>query len=396
MMAGPTAARSPMHIAFVTSLVPDARPMSGFAIANRAVVDGLRSLGHRVSIVGAALPDAPEPDDPDTHVLARLAVENVDASALRKLGWLGGAVRHGLPFAAAKLLALDAAPRTVEALDPDLLVLNSYQMAAAFPALRERPHIYFSHNVEHETARENARVASGIERHLYARDARILERLERDLVAHASHVWTLTEEDRAGLGVSGNASVLPLVVPRRETAPHAAIDFDTVMIGTWTWTANRLGLLWYLDEVVPHLPADTRVAVAGSVPGGLPEAHRHVTFLGRVDDAEAFLDRGHVVPLVARGGTGVQLKTIEAFQNGRETVATRSSLRGVGCPPPNCAVADEPEAFAAALAEAVRRGRAGEGRTADGEAFRHAQLERLRAGLTAGLERALPRETVAA
>ena len=401
MMVCQNAGRPLMHIAFVTSLVPDARPMSGFAIANRAVVDGLRSLGHRVSVVGAALPDAPnapEPDDPDTHVLARLAVENVDASAFRKLSWLASAVRHGLPFAAGKLLALGDAPlRTVERLAPDLLVLNSYQMAAAFPALRAWPHIYLSHNVEHETAQENACVASGAERFLYARDARILEELERDLVARASHVWTLTEEDRAGLGVpQGKGSVLPLVVPRRENAPHASIDFDTVMIGTWTWTANRLGLLWYLEEVVPHLPADTRVAIAGSVPDGLPEAHRHVTFLGRVDDAEAFLDRGHVVPLVARGGTGVQLKTIQAFQNGRETVATRSSLRGVGHPPANCAVADEPQAFATALAEAIHRGRAGERRGADGEAFRRAQLERLRAGLTAGLHRAVARDAVAA
>ena len=39
-------------------------------------------------------------------------------------------------------------------------------------------------------------------------------------------------------------------------------------------------------------------------------------FLGRVESAQDFLSSVHVVPLVAQGGTGVQLKTIEAFQAG--------------------------------------------------------------------------------
>ena len=41
-----------MHLVFVSSLVPVESPASGFDIANRAVLDGLRALGHRISVLG--------------------------------------------------------------------------------------------------------------------------------------------------------------------------------------------------------------------------------------------------------------------------------------------------------------------------------------------------------
>lgn len=377
-----------MHIAFMTSLVPDERPQGGFAIANRAVVDGLRALGHRVSVVGAALPDAAAPADADTHVLARLELENAQASRAQQLRWLGAAMRHGLPFAAGKLVPLvERAAEQLDRLAPDLVVLNSYQFA--MPPLRRRPFIYLAHNVEHETSRENAQRGPRGQRLLYARDARLLARLERDLVRGAAHVWTLAEPDREAFGLPVDASgALPLVVPRASHEPTGAKAFDTTMIGTWTWTPNTAGLAWYLNEVVPLLPRDMRVAVAGRVPDALAERHRNVNFLGRVDDAAAFLDQGHVVPLVARGGTGVQLKTIEAFQAGRATVATASSLRGVAEPPANCCVADEPATFAAALADLVARGRAGEDLSVDGRAFFARQRDALLAALDRGLRSA--------
>ena len=382
----------PRHIAFVTSLVPPARPQSGFAIANRAVVDGLRALGHRVSVVGAALPNDEMPKEADTHVLTRMAIENAHVGAGTKLRWLAAALRHGVPYASAKMIPVtnDAATR-LDRVRPDVVVLNSYQLATS--VLRRRPFIYLAHNVESHTAAQNAAVGSGVEAMLYRRDARILRRLENDLTDAAAWVWTLTAEDRDGFALDADrCGTLPLIVPRTSRERTAAKAFDIVLIGTWTWTANAAGLRWFLEAVTPRLPPDFRVAVAGSVPRELHGAHPRVNFLGRVEDAQGFLDQGHVVPLVARGGTGVQLKTIEAFQCGRATVATRSSLRGIGEPPPNCHVADEPAAFALALTEFVRRGRSGEAIDRDGTDFYEAQRAALHAALDRGVDRAMAAE----
>ena len=375
-----------MRLAFVSSLVPEEEPRSGFAIANRAVVDGLRALGHDVTAIGARQGEADRPLE-GSRVLATANLENARASTSTKLGWAGRAFTRGLPFAAAKLdaittAALDGALREAR---PDGLILNSYQMAAAFPALVERPYVYLSHNVEARTATENAAAADGLEAFMYRRDARLLARLEAKLVAGARHVWCLSEEDRRALGPDLERSgVLPLLLPAARSLPAAeARPFDAVLIGTWTWAANAAGLRWLVREVVPLLPRDMRIAVAGSVPEEIDLSDERIVVMGRVDSADGFLSQGHVVPLIARGGTGVQLKSIEAFQRGIATVATASSVRGIEAVPDNCTVADTPNDFAAALIEAARRGRAGEELTVDPSAW----IERQRSGLAEALAR---------
>ena len=125
--------------------------------------------------------------------------------------------------------------------------------------------------------------------------------------------------------------------------------YDATLIGTWTWQPNRIGLEWFLGEVVPHLPDDFTIAIAGSIPADLRSPHPGVSFVGRVPDAIAFVQSGRVVPLISRAGTGVQLKTIETFELGLPSVATSRSLRGISAMPANCIVADGPVEFAAAL-----------------------------------------------
>ena len=162
--------------------------------------------------------------------------------------------------------------------------------------------------------------------------------------------------------------------------PPGAPAYDATLIGTWTWQPNRIGLEWFLDKVVPHLPDDFTVAIAGSIPADLRSPHPGVTFVGRVADAIAFVLSGRVVPLISRAGSGVQLKTIETFELGLPAVATSRSLRGIGAVPANCAVADDPLEFARAL-EGAARGAV----DVDGTRFRRDQLKALDRQLALGL-----------
>ena len=378
-----------MRIAFVSSLVPETAPRSGFAIANRAVCDGLTALGHDVVAIGARQPKDSAPRE-GSVVLAELELENAAAGSARKIEWAARAFAGRLPFAAAKLrkIGADTVRAALTEAEPDAVVVNSYQMAAAFPFVTERPFVYLSHNVEARMAAGNVRTAGSVlERFMYRRDARLLDGLEGDLVRRATHVWCLSEEDASAFDRSGEeVTILPLLLPDIAPVAFPARAFDAVMIGTWTWEANAVGLRWFVDRILPLLPMDARIAVAGTVPAGLDLSDERLVVLGRVNDAAAFLAQGHVVPLVARGGSGVQLKSIEAFQRGRASVATRSSVRGIADIPTNCAVADEPDAFAAALIEAAQRGRAGERLDVDPAPWIERQRLALRAGLQAGLE----------
>lgn len=387
-----------MRLAFLTSLIPVARPDTGFEIANAAVLSALRDAGHQVTAIGFVR-HGEVPADPDQAVVvAEIDLENATVSKLQQLRWLAAAFRFGLPVACAKL-RLAGAGRLVEAVRAhgpfDALVLNSVMLPGAFPELLEiAPCVLVEHNVEHATARQNARNAgSSLLRRLFEREAGLLEAIERRLWRQARFIWTLAEEDRRALGpdVLNKSAALPLVsgdaLPAGEADQDEPVRFDVGLIGTWTWLPNRVGLEWFLREVCPLLPDDIRIAVAGRMPADL-QAPARVALVGRVPAASRFLRSCRIVALSSRAGTGVQLKTIEAMQLGLPAVATALSCRGFTELPANFTLADSAADFARALVDRVGEIRAGAPHRLDGAVFLARQQAALAAGIARGLEAA--------
>ncbi len=374
-----------MHLILVSSLVPVENPASGFDIANRALLDGLVALGHRVSVVGFLQPGRAPAPGCQMHLLGELEVTNAKVGRLQKSRWLATALLNRTSVSSAKMLGVSAGriQSILDGLAPfDGVVLNSVQLPAAFAQVfRRYPSIYVAHNVEANSALENAERAKGaFERYLFRREAYYLERYEQQLAQDAVALWTFAEADRLGFGraVADRAFVLPLVTGwAAPTCPVVAREHDLGLIGTWSWRPNRLGLDWFLDEVVPHLPTDMSIAVAGQLEGTPAVSHPGLRFVGRVPDARAFVAASGVVPLISRGGTGVQLKSIETFELGMPSVATRASLRGIDAVPDNCVTTDDPREFARRLAEKVDRVRAGASQRADGTLFHQAQKSRM-------------------
>jgi glycosyltransferase involved in cell wall biosynthesis len=384
-----------LRLAFLTSLIPVARPDTGFEIANAAILSALRAAGHDVTAIGFLRPGE-VPADPDRAiVVAEADIENAVVPAAQKLRWLAAAARLRLPVACAKL-RLAGAGRLVEAVRShgpfDALVLNSVLLPGAFPELlRIAPSILVEHNIEHVSAAQNADHAGNpLLRRLYRREARLLERLERKLWDDARFIWTLAEEDRQALGPAyqRKSCALPLVSGDPAAAPPADLGedpaFDVGLIGTWTWGPNLIGLEWFLREICPLLPDDIRIAVAGRVPPDL-QAPMNVTLVGRVPSAEAFLRSCRLVALSSRAGTGVQLKTIEAMQFGLPAVATTLSCRGFTELPANFTLADTAADFARAVTERVAAIRTGDRQIIDGAAFLAGQRSALADGLARGL-----------
>ena len=388
-----------MRLAFLTSLIPVARPDTGFEIANAAILSALREAGHEVIAIGFLRPGEAPAEPEQAIVVAEADIENVVVSAVQKLRWLAAAVRFDLPVACAKL-RLAGAGRLVEAVRAhgpfDALVLNSVMLPGAFPELlRLAPCILVEHNIEHVSARQNAEhAANPLLRRLYGREARLLERLERKLWDEARFIWTLAEEDRGALGSAyrDKSGVLPLVSGGHDGTRSDDLDetpaFDIGLIGTWTWGPNLIGLEWFLREVCPRLPDDIRIAVAGRMPAEL-QAPPRVTLVGRVPSAEGFLRSCRLIALSSRAGTGVQLKTIEAMQLGLPAVATTLSCRGFTELPANFTLADTAGDFARAVTERVAAIRAGDRQRIDGAAFMVGQRLALADGLARGLAAAV-------
>ncbi len=391
-----------MRLAFLTSLIPVARPDTGFEIANAAILDGLRAAGHDVTAIGFLRPGEVAADPDLAIVLDHVAIENAAVSGQTKLRWLSTAMLRGLPVACAKLW-LAGRGRLVETVRKhgpfDAIVLNSVMLPGAFPELLDiAPCVLVEHNVEYVSAQQSADHAdSTLMRWLYRREARTLHKVEHEACAKATYVWVLAEEDRQTLGalIAHKSATLPLVSGPDKTdaaaAPDIAPQYDVGLIGTWTWAPNFIGLDWFLKEVAPHLRADIRVAVAGRLPEGVT-APANVALLGRVPNSQAFLASCRTLALTSRAGTGVQLKTIEAFQIGKPAVATPLSLRGFTELPGNVRRAGEAAEFAQAVATLVDEVRL-QGSTPDvawreGQAFMARQRDKMAAVLADGLKRA--------
>lgn len=381
-----------MHLLFLSSLLPDGLATTGFEIANAAIAAAYRRQGVRLTIAGFRREGARPAGDGEID-LGTIVLENAAASPRQKALWLAGALLSGRPVAAEKLARHTRKAlreRLAEAGPVEGYVLNSVQMPIAYPFLSgDRPSIFIAHNVEHRSAEENARnAATPLARLLYRREAGILGRSEAQICREAAVIHTLSEDDRTGLGLAGDRRAVPLALSIGrpcEAADDGRRSHDVGLIGTWSWAPNRVGLDWFLDHVVPLLPDGLSVAIAGRIDGPPPAAPANVRFVGRVADAQDFVRSSRVLALATRGGTGVQLKTIETFEEGLPAVATPAALRGIDALPENVRVADEAAAFAAALVELVEKDKAGEPMRLDGSRFAAAQRAALDAGIGQGL-----------
>ncbi|EJN05427.1 glycosyltransferase family 4 protein [Phyllobacterium sp. YR531] len=384
-----------MHVLFVTSIVPDGKPATGYEIANKAIIDGLRRAGVKVTVIGFVWPGSAPLDPGSTILLGEVDVRNDTASLGQKLRWLGKAVLTGLTVSSVKLriITKEKFRAAIASAEPfDAYVLNGVALAGAFEdCFADKPKVFIAHNVEHRSARENADAATSlVQKYLFSRESRLLAGLEKRLCDSASFVFTLADEDITALQLetTGRAAALPLVTEADTTKmSDRVIEHDLGLIGTWTWQPNRIGLEWFLREVAPHLDKNIRITVAGSTPADLKAAWPKVNFAGRVPDATDFVRSCAVIPLISRAGTGVQLKTIETFELGLPSVATALSVRGIADVPDNCVVADDPAAFAKAVNQMVARVREGEDMIRSGKAFRMAQQERFDRQIKLGLDR---------
>ncbi len=373
-----------MHLVFITSIVPDGAPATGYELANDAVISALRRAGVRLSIVGFSWPGKKPSHPEDTHILGEIDVRNENAGSFQKAAWVANAIRLGLPVTCAKLRVIEPAElvTTLNKLEPvDGYILNAVAMSGAFEEyLHGKPSVYVAHNVEHRSAWENSEAATSvIQKTLFAREARLLEQIETRLCNSCDFVFTLSDEDRQTLKLDmSRSAVLPLVT-RSSLPPKRRSDqikHDCTLIGTWTWQPNRIGLEWFLDDVVPHLSRRLDIAIGGNASDDLKKRYPDVLWAGRVPDATEFVRSGAVVPLISRAGTGVQLKTIETFELGLPSVATRHSLRGMAIRPDNCVVADDAQQFADLLVDAVDKSRDGKA-DRDGRSFQNKQVQAL-------------------
>lgn len=339
----------------LTTVLPSGRRTGG-ELVTHGIVDALRAGGADVSVVGYARPDGAEPGEGEV-VAGRRPIETASAKG-RAAAWMVRALATRAPYSVTKYRSggyVDAARREIAgeggAAPADVVVADHAQVAFAVHALGVRP-VFVAHNVEADGYDSLAASASGLRARLHRREARLIRAEELRLAQVARQVWTLTEEDASAFrALAPEADVQALAVPSQLEAPEPGAEptGDIAVIGNWTWPANALGLGWLVREVLPLLPGDVRVEVAGAGADHLAGRDPRLTVRGVVRDAAEFLANARVVAVPAVTGSGVQVKTLDAIACGAPVVATATAVRGLDGLPAGVTVAADAPAFAAAL-----------------------------------------------
>ena len=109
-----------------------------------------------------------------------------------------------------------------------------------------------------------------------------------------------------------------------------------LFIGRLDWYPNHEGLLWFLDEVWPHVVAQ-RSDIHLSIVGGFASANliekfhnaENLQFLGKVPDVAPYYEAASLSIIPIWTGSGTRVKAIESAKFGRSFIATAKGIEGV-------------------------------------------------------------------
>lgn len=375
-----------MRILFLTTVLPSER-LTGSEVVSDAFVTGLRRDGHDVTVLGYCRAGRQPPLASGDVAAGVRPIESHDARR-RAAAWMGRAIVSGQPYSSAKYVSRAyrrAAHAQLDEGGPQLVVLDHAQLGWLEPHRWPVPHVVLAHNAEHRLYAELA-AAGGPRAPLHRREARVIRAVEARLIRSARSTWALTPEDATALGELGAADTRVFDVPPAPAPTPGPPSCDVVLLGTWTWSPNALGLRWFLDTVLPQLPPGLQIDIGGGGAQDVVAERAGVRVRGRVPDAMAFLQSGRVVAVPSVAGSGVQVKTLDAIASGRPVVATPVAMRGIREPPASLRVTAGAAGFAAELLEALAGGR-GEP-AADGRGWAQRRADRFTDQLRSALAHA--------
>jgi len=262
------------------------------------------------------------------------------------------------PGARDKLAAMVSADR------PDVVLAYCSGMArfALQPPLSGLPLVLDMVDVDSEKWAGLARRAPWPRSSFYSREVRTLSAFERVASERARAVLVVSEHEREVLSRLAPDAAIRVVsngVDASAFHPPETPSDDPVVVftGMMDYPPNVQAVTWFVGEVWPRILAarpDARFTIVGANPTravkALADRHASVDVTGRVDAVQTWLWRGAVAVAPLLMARGVQNKVLESLAAGLPVVTT-SAVRA-GLPPGienGCSIADEPEAFAAAV-----------------------------------------------
>lgn len=248
----------------------------------------------------------------------------------------------------------------------DVVVIELTPMARFDVSAHEGPVILDLQNIEHELARRRADVAgSGMRRLALECEWRKVRREELEACRRFDLVFAPSQRE---------CDLLSEMVPdqqfvevpnsidpdRIESRSLPSDSNEIVFVGATHVDANRDGVIWFVEEILPlvrEVITDVKVTIVGGHPsrrilGYGQQPHIEVT--GYVDDVQPYLHRAGVLIVPLRSGGGTRLKLLEGLCAGVPTVSTSVGAEGLELlPGEHLLIGDDAPTFARRIVEVI-------------------------------------------
>lgn len=305
------------------------------------------SLGHEVQVV-ALNTDKHWVHHPSSPI-AGASLEAIELKTAPRWNTALANLFDRQSYYASRFWSAEAAKR-IESLaaDCDLVVFDSLFMAVYLPHIGNKPSVLRAHNVEHSIWQRGLSEEPILRRLYVSLQAKRLQRWEQEVSAHASRIWTISNEDELWFAQArpGAVQCLPCSVDfvhgsweQSGASPAAAYH-----LGAMDWTPNIRGMRWFIDEVAPKLRHAELEVFSKQWPfEGSTGSVKHQTH-----DLDFQKFGVFVAPI--RSGSGMRIKLLEAMARGKAIVTTSLGAEGLKAQHDvHLLIADSSEDFAAAL-----------------------------------------------
>lgn len=303
---------------------------------------------HRVTLL-THVSSAQEREQVDAirHLCERVEVEFVSGSRLARIGRVAAGMLRGYPVIqsiyysrrlARRLKALTAAEH-YDVIQIEFSMIARYARSISPKSTARR--VLSTHNIESQRFEREIPLAHwGFRRMALMTNALLFPRWEEKSVRLFDGAVAVSEHDRNWLQrllPPGSVALVPNGVDTGffQPAPGTEVGASLVFTGVMDYPPNVDAVLWFVEEIFPHLRArypDLRFDIVGAKPASRVLALRDrpgVNVTGEVPDIRPYVHRAAAFVVPLRSGGGTRLKILQAMALGCPVIATRIGAEGL-------------------------------------------------------------------